>query len=57
MIDNRNELSRPIAEEIVEKLGHEQIVDESYLPFGDGHSADKIVEAIEKSEIERNLSK
>lgn len=57
MIDNRNELSRPIAEEIVEKLGHEQIVDVSYLPFGDGHSADKIVEAIEKSEIERNLSK
>ena len=57
MLDNRNELSRPIAEEIVEKLGHEQIVDESYLPFGDGHSADKIVEAIEKSEIERNLSK
>ena len=57
MIDNRNELSRPIAEEIVEKLGHEQIVDESYLPFGDGHSAYKIVEAIEKSEIERNLSK
>lgn len=57
MIDHRNELSRPIAEEIVEKLGHEQIVDESYLPFGDGHSADKIVEAIEKSEIERNLSK
>ena len=57
MIDNRNELSRPIAEEIVEKLGHEQIVDESYLPFGDGHSADKIVEAIENSEIERNLSK
>lgn len=57
MIDNRNELSRPIAEEIVEKLGHEQIVDESYLPFGDGHSANKIVEAIENAENERMFSK
>lgn len=57
MIDNRNELSRPIAEEIVEKLGHEQIVDENYLPFGDGHSANKIVEAIENAEKERKLSK
>jgi UDP-N-acetylglucosamine 2-epimerase (non-hydrolysing)/UDP-GlcNAc3NAcA epimerase len=49
MIDNRNELSRPIANEIVEKLGHEQSVDEHYLPFGDGHSAEKIVEAIEQT--------
>lgn len=57
MIDNRNELSRPIAEEIVEKLGHEQIVDENYLPFGDGHSANIIVEAIENAEKERKLSK
>ena len=53
MVDNRNELSKPIAEEIVEKLGHEQTVDECYLPFGDGHSADKIVEAIENAKIER----
>lgn len=57
MIDNRNELSRPVAEEIVEKLGHKQIVDENYLPFGDGHSADKIVEAIENAEKERKSSK
>ncbi len=49
MIDNRNELSKPVAEEIVEKLGHEQLVDKSYLPFGDGHSAEKIVEALEKN--------
>lgn len=54
MIDNRNELSRPIAEEIVEKLGHVQTVDESYLPFGDGHSAIKIVEAMENEYRERN---
>ena len=48
MVDNRNELSKPVAEEIVEKLSHEQSVDESYLPFGDGHSAEKIVEALEQ---------
>lgn len=48
MVGNRNELSRPVAEEIVEKLKHEQIIDEAYLPFGDGHSAIKIVEALEK---------
>ena len=47
MVDNRNELSRPLAGEIVEKLGHEQTVDKSYLPFGDGNAAKKIVEAIE----------
>lgn len=57
MVDNRNELSRPVAEEIVGKLGHEQFVDESYLPFGDGHSANKIVEALENAEKERKLSK
>lgn len=48
MVDNRNELSRPIAAEIVEKIGHQQTVDEGYLPFGDGHSANKIVEAMER---------
>ena len=47
MVDGRNELSRPIAEEIVEKLRHEQKVDSTYQPFGDGHSADKIVAALE----------
>ena len=47
MVENRNELSRPIAEEIVETIGHEQIIDNSYMPFGDGHSAEKIVQALE----------
>ncbi|MBQ7707698.1 MAG: UDP-N-acetylglucosamine 2-epimerase (non-hydrolyzing) [Lachnospiraceae bacterium] len=50
MVNNRNELSRPIAEEIVEKISHEQIIDENYKPFGDGKSAVKIVRAlVEKS--------
>lgn len=48
MVDNRNELSKPIASEIIEKLNHEQKIDESYQPFGDGHSAMKIVQEIEK---------
>lgn len=47
MVDGRNELSRPLAEEIVEKLKHEQRVNKTYQPFGDGHSAVKIVEALE----------
>lgn len=53
MVDNRNELSRPVAEEIVEKLGHEQTVNAEYLPFGDGHSAELIVRALENAEQER----
>lgn len=48
MVDNRNELCRPLASEIVEKLNHKQIVEEDYQPFGDGHSAKKIVEALER---------
>ena len=47
MCNNRNELSRPIAEEIVEKLNHQQVIDNNYYPFGDGHSANKIIEAME----------
>ena len=47
MIDNRNELSRPVSGEIIEKLGHIQLVNPSYQPFGDGHSAEKIVKALE----------
>lgn len=47
MVDGRNELSRPLADEILEKIQHRQIVDDSYMPFGDGHSAVKIVNAME----------
>lgn len=54
MVGGRNELSKPSAEEIIEKLGHDQVIDKSYLPFGDGHSANKIVEAMEKKYQERN---
>ena len=53
MADGRNELSHPVAEEIVEKLQHAQTVDETYQPFGDGHSAMKIVKALEEAYLER----
>ena len=46
MVDGRNTLSHPVAEEIVEKLAAPQTVDGDYRPFGDGHAADRIVEAL-----------
>lgn len=48
MISGRNELAKPNREDILEKLDHEQFIDKSYVPFGDGHSAEKIVEALGK---------
>ena len=46
-------MSKPDAEEIVAKIGHPQIIDASYQPFGDGHAAEKIVGAIESCTKER----
>ena len=53
MVHNRNELSKPVASDILEKLHHKQIVKKDYQPFGDGHSAEKIVSALAKCHIER----
>lgn len=50
MVDNRNQLARADKNNILEKLNVEQIMDPEYKPFGDGHSASKIVSAIEKYE-------
>lgn len=47
MVEGRNELSKPDSVEILEKLKHEQKIDEGYEPFGDGHAAVKIVHALE----------
>lgn len=47
MVNGRNELSPPIKEEILEKLNNEQIIEETYMPFGDGNSAELIVREIE----------
>lgn len=51
MVSGRNELSYPIAEEIVAKLGNPQTVDANYQPFGDGYAAEKIVQALERASV------
>lgn len=48
MVGNRNELSSPNSEEIIEKLEHEQVICNSYNPFGDGNASKKIVDVIEE---------
>lgn len=45
---NRNQAAQPKAEDILDKLNTPQIVEEDYQPFGDGHSAIKIVKALEE---------
>ncbi len=47
MVDNRNQLSAPVASEILEKLSVSQVIDDSYNPFGDGEASSKIVIAME----------
>ena len=42
MKDGRNELARPDKNDILLKLAKPQHVDESFRPFGDGHSMEKI---------------
>lgn len=51
MVGNRNELSKPIASEILDKLNHKQFIDSDYQPFGDGHSAKRIVDIIDGTNI------
>lgn len=48
MVDNRNQLAKPETEDILMKLGAVQKIDDSYRPFGDGHSAEKIVAAMKR---------
>lgn len=47
MVTNRNLLAKPLAKDILEKLEIPQEVEETYMPFGDGKSAEKIVKAME----------
>lgn len=49
MVTNRNQRSKAEANEILKKLQAKQTIDSSYLPFGDGHAADRIVEIIGKA--------
>lgn len=55
MVEGRNELSRPDAKQIMECLSHPQKVDDSYQPFGDGHTAVKIVKALEDKNVEKAM--
>uniref|UniRef100_UPI004056A83F UDP-N-acetyl glucosamine 2-epimerase n=1 Tax=Agathobacter sp. TaxID=2021311 RepID=UPI004056A83F len=47
MAGNRNTIVMPYEKEILHALQLEQKIDESYMPFGDGKSAEKIVQKIE----------
>lgn len=47
MVGQRNELSKPIAEQIILKLNNPQDIDDAYQPFGDGQSSKKIVASME----------
>lgn len=49
MTGNRNILSAPKAEEILEKLAEDQSIEKGYKPFGDGNAAGKIVKMLEES--------
>ncbi len=47
MTGHRNELSKPAADEILLRLNTDQQINKEIQPFGDGHSAVKIVNALE----------
>lgn len=53
MVGYRNQLAKPIREDILEKLSREQVIDSSYQPFGDGHTAEKICDIIDRFEDKR----
>ena len=43
-----NRLAKPVKTDILEKLSAPVFFDPSYRPFGDGHSAEKILERIKE---------
>lgn len=46
MVNGCNQLAKPCKEDILKKLGIEPVFNPEYQPFGDGHSAEKIVSII-----------
>lgn len=46
MVGNRNQLAKPEKDDILKKLSMKQSIEIAYMPFGDGHSCDKIVNII-----------
>ena len=57
MVDGRNELSHPNADEIINKLKKPQYINNNYQPFGEGHAAIKIVDALENYYIDRERNR
>lgn len=55
LIGNRNQLAKPLKEDILEKLSECQSIDETYMPFGDGHAAEMIVGLIERKIGEKRV--
>lgn len=51
MVGNRNNISAPNAESILNELQKEQTIEDSYKPFGDGHAAQKIVSILEEGSM------
>ncbi len=48
MKDDYNQLAKPEKQDILSKLNKEIIFNNNYQPFGDGHSADRIVDIIKE---------
>lgn len=48
LVGNRNQLAKPDAEDILSKLHNEQTIDRLYQPFGNGASAEKMMEIINR---------
>ena len=48
MANRCNQLARPDARDILAKLSKQAVFDSSYQPFGDGHSAEKIVQKMKE---------
>ena len=51
MVGNRNQLSKPLAKEIVLKLDVQQVIDEDYQPFGDGNTAQRVLDIIKETSL------
>ena len=49
IIGNRNQLSKPLSKEIIEKLNTQQGIDKTYQPFGDGNTAQKVIDKIKEA--------
>jgi len=51
MVNNCNQLSKPMVEEIVGKLKNEPVFNDSYRPFGEGRACEKMVEILRTVEL------